>query len=256
MKWPAIFFPILLLAFSFPPLLFASQNNFYTEIEAGTAYEELNRNYSSWRSTYLEIKSGDSPRRFILLNGRQTRRFSLTDKELAGIISLPLGAKYTAAIEGSASSTHEVLPEKSITGRLSRTLGKGWLAGISAGKRVYDKSDVELGSMGIEYYFSFYRLAYTLYSSKVEKGGTNYSHSIGFDYYYAKKSSAGIRLSTGKESENLDGTNIISTRVKSAALVSRYWLNDHWGITCSATYHQQGNYYDRYGLLLGIRYSY
>lgn len=237
------------------PLL-ASQNNFSTELEAGMTYEELNRNYSPWRSTYLEIKAGDSPRRFLLLNGRQTRRFSLTDKELGGTVSLPLGEKYTVAIEGSTSSTHKVLPEKSATGRLSRTLGKGWLATISAGKRYYDKSDVELGSIGIEYYFSSYRLAYALYASKVEKGDNNYSHSLGFDYYYGNKSSLGMRVSTGEESENIDGTNVISTWVNSAALVSRHWLSDHWGITCNATFHKQGNYYDRYGLHVGLRYSY
>ncbi|MDH3973509.1 MAG: YaiO family outer membrane beta-barrel protein [Deltaproteobacteria bacterium] len=256
MKHSLLCFLILLLICASPLPLFSSEKKPYTEIEAGTVYEKLTKDHSPWRSTYLEVKRGDSVRRFLLLQARQTRRFSLTDRELAGIISLPLGYRHTVAFEASGSSSHEVLPKKSMTGRLSSILANGWLAGMSMGKRFYDKSDVTFGSVGIEHYFSAYRLAYTLYSSRVEKGDTEFSHAVAFDRYYGRKSSTGIRLSAGEESENIDGTKVITTWVKGAAFTGRHWLDERWGISYSATFHKQGNHYDRYGLLAGLRYRF
>ena len=124
-----------------------------SEVELGASRESLTGGRADWTSTSLEGVHRFGPRQTLYGGVRETERFSLRDTEVWAGYYHPLGEKWTALVEASASGQHNVLPKSSFYGQLSRQLPDGW--GLSAGLRhsEYTLSKVNLLVLGAERYF-------------------------------------------------------------------------------------------------------
>jgi YaiO family outer membrane protein len=241
-------FPLAQAAENLPPR---------TEAEIGFTRESLTNNHIDWKSVYGEAVHHVKDRHTLYGGLRETERFGLHDTEIHGGLSYPLDTTWTALTEGSASPTHQVLPKYSLSGQLQKSLPDGW--GVALGLRhgEYSQNGANVTSLLAERYWGNFRGAYTLYSGRPEGASSASSHRFQLTYYYADRSSVGLSYSTGREVENIGpprGT--ISSDVKNLTLSGRHWLGRDWALTYDLFTQDQGTFYRRNGLSLGLRHSF
>jgi YaiO family outer membrane protein len=227
------------------------------EIEGGGTYENLDKGQADWKSLYLEAAHDFAPRQTLYGVLRETERFKLRDTEFAAGYYHPLGASWTAQVEASYSSQHNVLPEASALGQLTWAAGGGWI--LTAGLRYSDYTDngTRLVIGGIERYFGAWRAGYTLYNGKPESAPSASAHRLSVDYYYGERSRIGIGGTWGREVENVGPpTGIIVSDVRAIGLYGRHWLTPAWALTWDIGAHEQGDLYTRTGGRLGLRYRF
>ena len=228
-----------------------------TEIEAGGTHENLTGGNTDWRSIYLHgVHRSDAQHTFVG-TVRETERFGLRDNEASVGAYFPLGGAWQGLVEATASGTYRVLPKYSLFGQVFRSLGGGW--GVNAGLRhsEYASSGANLLVAGVERYFGNYRAGYTFYSGRPEGAASGPAHRVQVDYYYAERSMIGLSLTRGREVENVGPpTGIVSSDVRDVTLTGRHWLSQDWALTYDLLSHQQGTFYRRDGVRLGLRYRF
>ena len=228
-----------------------------SEVELGASRESLTGGRADWTSTSLEGVHRFAPRQTLYGGVRETERFSLRDTEAWAGYYHPLGEKWTALVEASASGQHNVLPKTSVFGQLSRTLPDGW--GLSAGLRhsEYTASRVNLLVLGAERYFGDFRAGYTLYAGRPEGAQTGLAQRFALSYYYGEGSFAGISVTGGREVENVGPpVGVTSTNVRNLTLTGRHWFARDWGLSWDLVAHEQGSLYRREGFRVGLRYRF
>ncbi len=227
-----------------------------TEIEGGSSYEDLDNDFTFWRSAYLEGVHRFAPREVIYGHVRETERFAQRDQELLGGFYYPLADTWTTLVEANASPSHRILAKWSVFGQLEKTFPGGW--GLHAGLRhtEYAQSNTNLALLTAERYFGNYRAAYTLYAGRPEGAGSAASHRFQFAYYYGDRSSMGIAYTFGKEVENVAPAGVLTTDVRGWGLLGRHWFSRHWAVSFEALWHEQGSLYNRRGARAGLRYQF
>lgn len=220
-------------------------------IEIGVTQENLDRGFTDWQSVYLTASHKLASRQVVYGELREAEHFSERDKQFVAGYYHPADDKTTGLIEIAASPDHHFTAEWSILGQLERQLGAGW--GLQLGWRhnKYPQTASDLTVFTAERYWSSYRAGYSLYLGKPKGAGAASSHRVAFDYYFADRNSLGMAFSLGKEVENVGG--VITTDVRSIAVIGRYWLAPVWSIVMDASRHEQGDLYVRKGVRLGIQ---
>ncbi|HEY5992992.1 MAG TPA: YaiO family outer membrane beta-barrel protein [Gallionellaceae bacterium] len=227
------------------------------EAELGFSHYALSNNYASWDSLYLDGAHRFGQRHSIYGELRETRRFSLTDREISGGYYHPISESWTALVAASTSPEHHVLPQDSLFGQLQKAFDGGW--DIQAGLRHtrYNLVSANLLVLTGERYWGNYRAAYTLYQGRLQGSGTAPSHLLLISRYYSDHSYFTLALSRGRQAESLGpGLGVLLLDVRGASLSGRHWLNSAWGLSYEAVTEQQGNLYTRRGVLLGLRYAF
>ncbi|HXR59652.1 MAG TPA: YaiO family outer membrane beta-barrel protein [Burkholderiales bacterium] len=228
-----------------------------SEIELGASRETLSGGRPDWTSLSLEGAHKFAPRQTLYGGIRETERFDLRDREVWAGYYHPLGPDWTALVEGSASSPHNVLPKTSFFGQLSRALPEGW--GVNLGWRhsEYTRVGVNILVAGAERYWGNFRGAYTLYAGRPEGATTGIAHRFALNYYYGDGSTIGISATAGREVDNVGPpTGVISTDVRNLTLTGRHWMTRDWALSWDVVAHEQGTLYRRQGFRLGLRYRF
>jgi YaiO family outer membrane protein len=229
----------------------------WTEVEVGGSRESLTKNLPDWSSVYVEATHQFKERHTLYGGLRQVRRFNFDDTEAYGGLYYPLSATWSGLLEGTASPQHNVLPEFSVYAQLQKEVARGLLLGLGLRHVEYTTNGVNMGIGSIEYYWSSFRAAYTLYSSHVDGAGATPAHRFQFNYFYADRDSIGIAYTTGREVENVGPpVGLITSDVREWGLSGRHWFTRNWGVTYELLDHEQGNLYRRRGGRLGLRYHF
>ena len=227
------------------------------EVELGGSTENLDKGLPDWSSVYLEAARTFRPRHALYGGIRQTRRFNQNDDEAYGGLYYPLGETWTAVVDGSFSTSHNVLPEYAVIGQLQKMLVRGLTVGGGVGYTQYTVDDVRRATGGIEYYWSSYRAAYTFYSSRVNDLGSAPAHRFQLNYYYTDDSSAGIAYATGREVESVGPpVGVVTSEVREWMLYGRHWFSRNWGLSWEVLDHEQGVLYRRQGVRVGLRHRF
>lgn len=228
----------------------------FVDVEAGGSYENLSNGRDPWKSVYLEAASQFAPRQTLYGLARETERFGFRDSEVGLGYSQPLGAKWTATLEGTYSSQHNVLAENSVFGQVAWAAGDGWVLSGAARRSEYTTSRVNLLVGGLERYWSGFRAGYNIYNGRPEGSGSATTHRLSLDHYYdGERSRIGVSGAWGREVENQGPpTGIITSDIWNVFLGGRHWLSGRWAVTWDAGTQQQGDLYRRTGLRLGLRY--
>lgn len=246
---------ILLSGMLISPVLFAADagDTGPVQVEAGFTQDYLDKGYTDWRSVYVETEKKLAERGVVYGMLRETERFGLRDTELLAGYSSPLGGQWTGLVEANASSTHNVLPKYSVLGQLQYALDDGWNAQFGVRHTEHDTAVTNLGIVTLERYWGDYRAAYTIYSGYLAAAGATLSQRMQFSRYYANQSWLGVGLSGGKELENLGSGGVQQSNVLSLAFNGRHWFSRDWAVSYETTLHQQGDYYNRNGIRVGLR---
>ena len=228
-----------------------------SEVELGGTSERLTNNQPDWRSLYLEGVHRFRERQAIYGGLRTVDRFGLSDSESWLGYYHPLDQNWTLNLEGSMSPQHNVLPEYSLYGQLSRKLPYGWIANAGLRHSEYTRSAVNMLVLGAERYWGNWRGGYTIYTAQPEGAPSGSAHRFQVDYYYGDRSSIGLSVTGGKEVENVGPPRgVITTDVRDLPLTGRHWFSPQWGLSWDVVAHEQGDLYRRYGVRLGLRHSF
>ena len=237
----------------------ASAQEPFLDVEGGATYENLTNGRDAWKSVYLEAARQFARRQTLYGYVRETDRFGFRDNELMLGYSQPLGEKWTALVEGTYSSDHNVLAQNSIYGQLAYAFSGGWVASGGARHSEYTTSGVNMLVGNVERYWSSFRAGYTVYNGRPEGSGSATAQRLSMDHYYGgdDRSRVGVSVAWGREVENQGPpVGIITSDIRDVTLTGRHWLNSSWAVSWDAWWHEQGDLYTRTGGRVGLRYRF
>ena len=227
------------------------------EMEGGFTKETLTNGKPDWRSIYLEAAHDFAKRQTLYGGVRETERFDFRDTELTAGYYHPFTEHFIAQIEGSHSSSHNVLPENALAAAASWELTKGWVASGGLRYNQYTENDSRVLNAGVERYFGSYRAFYAIYNGKPQGAPSASAQRLGIDYYYGEAGRIGVGVTWGREVEYVGPpTGIITSDVRAVSVYGRHWLTPAWAVTWEALRHEQGDLYTRTGVRLGLRHHF
>jgi len=229
------------------------------QVEAGGSYENLDKGYDDWRSSYLEAAWKWGERKSVYGGVRHTERFGLSDSE--GILGLyhPLSERITGVAEITTSPSHEVLPRWSALVQAESVLGGGFGAHFGWRHTEYNSVHTDQGIATVEYYFGNYRTAYTYYRTYLDGGDPASTQRVAFSHYYGRfgeRSTIGIAYAGGQEIESQGPGLVLVTDVRAMTLAGRHWLLRDWAFTYEVGQYRSIDRYQRIAARIGVRYEF
>ncbi len=221
-------------------------------VELAHQHDSLTRGLTHWRDTSLSFAHSYAPRQTLALFARQTRRFELDDTEIGLGYWHPLGQRLTLSIDAAGSPTHRVLARHSLGANLQYEFAPAWLLHTGYKSTRYNNTDVRQGQFMLEHYFASFSasLAWRPVSALSRRSD---SFELRGSYYYGDKSMVGLILAAGQEATATGSQGVVLADVRSAALLGRHWLGNHWALTYAIARTRQGSFYTRTGVRLGVQ---
>lgn len=225
------------------------------QVEVGSSLDTFNKDYyTNWHSNYIEAAKQLGDRRSIYGSLRDTDRFNMKDNEWLAGGYFPLSHRLTLLAEGNSSPSHNTLARWSALSQIQYAFDEGWGVHFGARHTVYNSALINTLTFTGERYWSDYRAAFTHTESALAEAGSASNERIQLSRYYGDMSFVGAGLSQGSEIENLGlPLGILSTRVQSLVLNGRHWFSRDWAASYELAITEQGNYYTRNTLRLGLR---
>lgn len=226
------------------------------EMEMGYSHERLTNGLADWKSAYIGGAGYFSQQSAVYFNAQSAERFSLSDGEIMAGFYYPAFRSITLNAEATHSPTYNFLPRWSALLKAQLELTEGTLLHLGGRRTEYAQSAVDLYFLSAEAYSGNYRVAYTLYQSRPEGAGIEYSHVLQLNLFYgsAAENSFGVYVSGGREAESVGGGRILVSDVQSFTIIGRHWLGESFGLTYELIHRKQGELYTNDGIHLGIRF--
>jgi YaiO family outer membrane protein len=214
-------------------------------LTAGATVESLTGGRDGWNAQTLDLDRV-SPNGWRWGVGTATAsRFGNRDTSLslrAGRAPAPgWQADGYATVTPSASFT----PSREIGARVRRALPRGWVAGADVSARRYADVDVDIASLVAERYMGQFRVAWRASFSWLDGGDRTLSNALSADWYRDARTSVGIVLASGRESEAVAPGRVLQTDVRSITLTGRRDLSGTLTLRWFAGTHEQGDIYRR-----------
>jgi len=222
-------------------------------IEAGHQEQYNDNNSSDALTTY--IAASTKTKNNLTLYGELSNfeRFGRADEQAMLGTYAPITASGQWHGELSASNSADLRPIRSAYAGWYQTLPRGWTIEPGLQSKRYDNSTiVERYSFTTEYYFSAWRLAYSI-AEIHQEASSSLNHRIQTDYYYSNRSRIGIGYGWGEDIESLPG-GIFKTSVQSLYLTGQYQLNKKFNLVYQANNTKYESLYNQVGWNLGLRY--
>lgn len=226
-------------------------------VESGVTHESLTNGRPPWNSQYLllTVKNADRQTMYVQLSSNQ--RFNQNDDQVLLGLYVPVGERWSASGEASASNTHDILPAESLQAGIQYASGGGFIEALNVRHTDYDTASVNSAVLSAEHYWRNYRLAYSVVAAHVAGTGTDLEQSIDADRYYGKQNSyAGLGYTVGNEVDNVGLPQLVTSRVSGWNINGKHWITDVWGVSYGAGTFVQGSFYTRTGGRLAVDYRF
>ncbi len=225
------------------------------ELELSVRQDWLDNGFDDWRRQRLDYFSTQAEG--IAWYGALLReqRFGEWDEGLEAGAVFALDQNWSLQPEIGYQFSPFFLPDWYADVRFQRSLAKGFLAAASLRRTEYATNHVDRLALTGERYWDAWRASYTANVSDVSNAGTPVGHNVSLDYYYAGLSYAGLRLTTGEE-EAVEGSQLFTSSVRAIGLQGRHWFESDWAISWEIGHHEQGDYYTRRWLQIGLRHAF
>jgi YaiO family outer membrane protein len=218
------------------------------------AKEKLDHGYEDWSEALAQLAWRPARGQAFAGAFRATERFGLRDREGLAAAYLPIGEGGTNLhVEGTASSTHRVLPKGTVLAELAQPLGSGWVVGGGGKLSRYTDTDVTTFTANVDKYLGEWRLGYTAYLSRPEGAAWGPSHRLVAAWYRSELRQASFSIARGREQENIPPLGIVTSDVRNATLNAVFEVAPRWGLTFEWAWHEQGDLYTRRTVRLGTR---
>jgi YaiO family outer membrane protein len=185
------------------------------------------------------------------------RRVTTADTDMRFTLHQPIGQNVQALADPSIHTLHELLPRYTLTNQVMRALPGGWGLGFGVRQTEYNFATANLLSLSAERNWGSFRSAYTLFANRADGAGLGSTHRFEVSYLYGERNVIGLSYTTGRDLE-YGGLPIgLSTPdVRDWTLSGRHWLSPNWALTYDLLSQDQGNFYRRPGLRLGVSRSF
>lgn len=221
------------------------------QVELGFSHDRLSNGNASWQGMQLDIEQRFAPRQIVYGTLAETKRFALTDYDLAAGVYYPLSPQLTLNAEASFSPEHKVLPRTTALATLQYAFGDGWAVTGGLRHAEYNSATATQVPLTLERYFGPFRIAYSPTPTFVQDK-TLYDHRLQFSYYYSDISFINLSYSRGEEANRFISRFVIND-VYYAGVNGRHWFNADWAMTWELAHTSQGGLYERNGVRLGLR---
>lgn len=239
----------LLLAQTIPEV-FSSKPH----IEASIGVDHLSNNYANWSSQNVDLLLPMQEKGLIYLQAMHAERYNLQDTSIYGSYSHPFQLGVVTAELGHASAPHFLSEHLyGLTWAGYGPYGFNYLLGTK--QTQYTESRTAANSIGLETYQGNWRLAYTATHSDLNRIKSGWVNKYQVQWL-GDISQIGLIYSNGDEPTVLSPGNLVNTHIESIQLNGVYALSKAYALTGSIWHVQQGYFYQRNGIQLGIRVSY
>lgn len=234
--------------------LITERNRYSAEFSYG--YDKLTNGRSPWVTRTARLSRVTPGRHFAHVQLDSIERFDLADQQLGGSYALPVEQSWSFYVSGSYSPTHKVLANRMLDTNISKNFSNGAVLSAGASHARYNQTSSQQIHLGGEYYWSDFRLSYTYRRVDVLNAGTGMNHNIQLNRYYSRANMAGVSVAGGTDVE-FDGTaNPPVSDVLTFSVYGNHMLSPQWSLVYSLLYHHQGDFYNRNGIVLGIKYDF
>lgn len=215
--------------------------------------DSLNNGSPDWHAATLRATHAFGERRLLDVAINQTRRFGLTDHQLALAYITPLAQGLVATVDAGASS-HRVLARDSAGIALQYEFAPAWLVHGGLRSSGYDSVRVNQGLVMLEHYVGNYSAALSWRPTRAF-GTTVHGVALQAARYYGDKSSLGLILSSGREASSIPNGVAIGS-VRALALVGKHQFDPAWSLNYAFSHTRQVGLYTRKGLSFGLARAY
>ena len=224
-------------------------------VELSVEDQSLSNNSPNFQETTLRLNRWLGPRHIVEFSLVNARRFGLRDNQLLASYVHPISDKLGVAVDASVCQSHNFLARHSLDLRLQYQFAPAWVAYAGVKNTQYPDLSVRQGLLMIERYIGAFSVAASWHP--VQAFGKNTSSRVikGY-YYYGDDNMMGLILSSGQEATQISNALITLATVKSRTLSGRHWVKPRWAITYALGSTQQGDFYTRQGLRLGIQHAF
>lgn len=229
-------------------------NQHSNKVEAGFGYDSFSNGRGNGNAEYVSFEHRFAPRTVIYSTLQASDKFTKNDLQwlVGGYYPLPSGI--TLNVEGTISGTHNIVPRDSELLSLQVPMSKGWFITGGLKHNRYNTNDSYQEFGVLEWYFSDYRLAYTL-SGTQTLGTTLFGNRLSLSRYYNDISYVTLTLGQAREGErNLGQDTFFDT--SAISINGRHWFNKDWAAAWGVGSTRQDSAYTRTGGSLGIRYAF
>ena len=225
-------------------------------IQASYGYDRLTSNRSPWNIKSLSFLIQTPDKRFASLQLDQVKRFDLDDWQIGGNYALPFAQSWYLYAGGTYSQTHNVLANRMLEAKLSKNFSSGLNLHVGVSHAKYSQTDNQQLYMTGEYYWSVFRASYSYRLIDVKNAGTGSNNNIQISRYYDSVSFIGALVAKGEDVEFDGSANPPISDVLTFSIFGSHLFRPQWSLVYSFTYHQQGDFYNRNGFVLGLKFDF
>ena len=230
------------------------KNSYAAEFIYG--YDRLSNNRSPWSTRSVKLSKVTPDKHFSHVQLDSVERFDLEDWQLGGSYAMPLAKSWSIYAAATYSPTHKVLANRMLDTNISKSFINGTTLHAGLSNARYNETSSQQIHLSAEHYWSDFRVAYTYRHINVLNAGTGVNHNIQGNYYYSPVDMIGLSAATGKDVE-FDGTpNPPISDVRTYSLYGYHMFKPRWSLIYSVFYHHQGDFYNRNGFVLGIKFDF
>lgn len=232
-----------------------SPNASSAEIAAGVGADFLDSGFRDWQHSYVRGAFFAHNDVRIRAEARRFERFNLVNTELSTGLTWTLTPRYTIDLEVGTTPSADFRPDNRYKAELYRNFD--WSGGIGIGAEHQQWANSNSTSYFIEPDLYRGNFRYALRFSQVNLSNANSSLNTRatMGWYYGDLSYVNVVVADGREIDVI-GTTVISSNVRSVAMYGRHHLRRAWSFEYALSYTQQGNFYNRTGIEIGLHYKF
>jgi len=228
-----------------------------SRVFADLSYEELSGDRPAWKSASLGYTRPLADARRVFAGLHLEERFDTSDGQFLAAWSDRLDDDWSWSLAADFSPDAEILPEWSVTAEAGRALPQAWSLGLRLRHASYETVDVDTFATSLEKYVGAFSIGYTLNIAKTSDiSDPSFGHLLNVARYYGDANSIALVVGFGEEAETVAPGVVLVTDTKSVALRGIHWLDAAWAIRWDAGWYEQGDFYDRYRVRLGLEHRF
>jgi YaiO family outer membrane protein len=144
-----------------------------------------------------------------------------------------------------------------MTAEAGRALPQDWSLGLRLRHASYETVDVDTLATSVEKYLDTFSVGYTLNIAKTSDiSSPSFAHLLHVAREYDDASSIALVVGFGEEAETIAPGTVLVTDTKSIALRGLHRTSPAWAIRWDAGWYEQGDFYDRYRVRLGLEHRF
>jgi len=228
-----------------------------SRVFADLSYEELSGDRPAWKSASIGFTRPLGEARRVFAGLHLEERFDTRDEQFLVGWSDWLSDDWSYGLSADFSPDAEILPEWSVTAEAGRALPQDWSLGLRLRHASHETVDVDTLATSLEKYLESFSIGYTLNIAKTSDiSSPSFGHLLHVAREYGDASNIALVIGFGEEAETVAPGVVLVTDTKSVALRGLHWTSPAWAIRWDAGWYEQGDFYDRYRVRLGLEHRF